>query len=53
MSSTSPAIKALSGSSYEAAFQANTGYLFMYSSATGTGLDTQQGMASGTSPSIG
>jgi surface antigen len=36
---------------YQEAFQANTGYLYTYSSASG-GTNLQQGMKAGTSPSI-
>ena len=53
MPGTSPAITGLSGG-FEAAFAANgSGDLFVYGSSTGNALDTGQGLASGTSPSIG
>jgi hypothetical protein len=42
---------ALSGGGYEIAFQANTGDLYTYSSATGSAHITL-GMKAGTSPSI-
>jgi hypothetical protein len=49
---TSPSIAALPGGGYEAAFQANNGVLWLYSSLSGTGSSTGLGMEKGTSPSI-
>jgi hypothetical protein len=48
---TSPNMTGLSGGGYEIAFQANTGYLYTYSSSSGA-AGTTLGMASGTSPGI-
>ncbi len=52
MAGTSPSIAAQSGGSYEVAFQANTGILWIYSSLSGTAVPTGYGMNPGTSPSI-
>jgi hypothetical protein len=49
---TSPGVAALPGGGYEAAFQANNGALFVYSSVTGAGTSTGLGMEKGTSPAI-
>jgi hypothetical protein len=51
MSGTSPSITALSGGGFEAAFQVNTGMLWVYSPANGW-TNLFLGMMSGTSPSI-
>ena len=47
---TSPAITALPGGGYEAAFQANTGHLWVVQN--GAGQDLGLGMKAGTSPAI-
>ena len=47
---TSPAITALDGDGYEAAFQANTGFLWVV--PNGAGQNTELGMLAGTSPAI-
>jgi hypothetical protein len=51
MPGTNPAILAFSNGGFEVAFEANTGVLWYYSTSSG-GVDTGQGMAAGTSPSI-
>jgi hypothetical protein len=52
MSHTSPSVAPATGGGYELAFQAPTGELELYSSATGAVVKTTQKMRSGTSPSI-
>jgi hypothetical protein len=47
---TSPAITALPGDGYEAAFQANTGLLWV--APNGIGQNTGLGMLTATSPAI-
>ncbi len=51
MAGTSPSIAASPGGGYQVAFQANTGNLYRYASASGA-ANLDQGMKSGTSPSI-
>jgi|GEM_PF-849404 len=48
---TSPAIASLSGGSFEVAFQANTGVLWLYSSKSGS-TNTGDPMMAGTSPAV-
>ncbi|HEV2637317.1 MAG TPA: hypothetical protein VGX23_19350 [Actinocrinis sp.] len=52
MNGTSPAIAAAPGSGFNVAFQANTGYLWDYTSTTGRGTSLNQAMTSGTSPGL-
>lgn len=50
---TSPSITALSGGGYEVAFQANNSQLWSVGMGPeANNIDTEQGMAPGTSPSI-
>lgn len=49
---TSPSAAWLSDRSYEIAFVANTGELYVYNPATGVSSRTYQGVKAGTSPSI-
>lgn len=51
MASTSPSIAMLSDGSFVIAFQANTGFLWVYSSVSG-GMMLGLGMMNGTSPSV-
>ena len=51
-SGTSPSIAAAPTSGFNAAFQANTGMLWDYTSTTGRGVSLNQPMASGTSPGL-
>lgn len=52
MQGTSPSITTLNSGALETAFQANTGYLWVYSPANGTTTSLGLGMMAGTSPSI-
>jgi hypothetical protein len=52
LAGTSPAITALSGGAFDVAFQANTGVLWVYSSASGTAASLGYGMMAGTDPAI-
>lgn len=49
---TNPSSAKLADGSYETAFQANTGDLFVYNSSTETATDTHQVVMGGTSPAI-
>jgi hypothetical protein len=52
MAATSPSITQVSSGGYETAFQLNSGYLGLYAASAPGSTNTEQGMKSGTSPSI-